>query len=63
MMWSASVAGALLHITQVMGPLLKSSFRALRNWGVARRVMLVLYLFYRPCFTAVGFMLRGESVR
>ena len=39
-MWSASVAGALLHITQVWGPVAKSSLRALLNSGVARRVML-----------------------
>jgi len=40
MMWSASVAGALLHTAQVIGPWLNSSLRALRNSGVARRVML-----------------------
>jgi hypothetical protein len=40
MMWSASVAGALWQSTHVMGPLLNSSFRALLNSGVERRVML-----------------------
>jgi hypothetical protein len=40
MMWSASVAGAFWQMTQVMGPLAKSSLRALLNSGVARRVML-----------------------
>ncbi len=40
MMWSASVAGALWQMTQVIGPLLNSSFRALLNSGVERRVML-----------------------
>jgi len=39
-MWSASVAGALWQMTQVIGPLLNSSFRALLNSGVERRVML-----------------------
>ncbi len=39
-MWSASVAGALWQMTQVMGPLLNSSLRALLNSGVERRVML-----------------------
>jgi hypothetical protein len=40
MMWSASVAGALWQMTQVIGPLLNSSLRALLNSGVERRVML-----------------------
>jgi hypothetical protein len=43
MMWSASVAGALWQSTHVMGPLLNSSFRALLNSGVDRRVMLVRF--------------------
>jgi len=43
MMWSASVAGALWQSTHVMGPLLNSSLRALRNSGVARRVMLFCF--------------------
>ena len=47
MMWSASVAGALWQMTQVCGPVANSSLRALRNWGVARRVMLVV-LFLTP---------------
>jgi hypothetical protein len=52
-MWSASVAGALLQMTHVMGPLLNSSFRALRNSGVARRVML-----FRFFSSALGWRLR-----
>jgi hypothetical protein len=44
MMWSASVAGALLQMVQVCGPVANSSFRALLNSGVARRVMLFSYL-------------------
>lgn len=54
MMWSASVAGALLQMTQVIGPLVNSSLRALRNSGVARRVMLVSFLCYRPCPSDCG---------
>jgi hypothetical protein len=52
-MWSASVAGALWQITQVIGPLANSSLRALRNSGVARRVMFTLFLS-----SALGWRLR-----
>jgi hypothetical protein len=62
-MWSASVAGALLHTAQVIGPLLNSSLRALRNSGVARRVMLVCFFLSPLAAPAVVFMLRGESER
>jgi hypothetical protein len=55
-MWSASVAGALLHITQVWGPVAKSSLRALLNSGVARRVML-----FRFFSDALGWRLRLSS--
>lgn len=63
MMWSASEAGALLHTAQVMGPLLNSSLRALRNSGVARRVMLFRFFLAPLAAPAVAFMLRGGSVR
>jgi len=63
MMWSASVAGALRQMTQVMGPLLKSSFRALLNSGVARRVMCSRIFLAPLAAPAVACMLRGRSVR
>jgi len=63
MMWSASVAGALWQMTQVCGPDAKSSFRALRNSGVARRVMLVVLFLTPLAAPAVVFMLRDGSVR
>ena len=62
-MWSASVAGARLQMTQVIGPLLNSSLRALRNWGVALRVMLVVLFLAPLAAPAVAFMLRDGSVR
>ncbi len=63
MMWSASVAGALWQMTQVCGPVANSSFRALRNSGVARRVMLVVLFLTPLAAPAVVFMLRDGSVR
>ena len=61
--WSASEAGALLHMTQMCGPVANSSFRALRNSGVARRVMCSRVFLAPLAAPAVAFMLRGESVR
>ena len=62
MMWSASVAGFLRQMTQVIGPFPNSSFRALLNSGVARRVMCSRIFLAPLAAPAVACMLGDESV-
>jgi hypothetical protein len=56
-MWSASVAGDVLQMVQVWGPVANSSFRALRNSGVARRVMCSRFCLAPLAAPAVACML------